>query len=258
MHELISSFLSNESRFGKIMTRCAIIIAANVLFLLSSLPVVTTGAAYAALYHVMFKTLRGDGVLNPFVQFWTGFRTNFRQASIAWLLALALAVFGYADVRICLRAGGWLSSFRYAVYALGLPLLVVLLYLFPTMAAFEDTLPNLARNSLYFALRKPLKLAVILFFHVFPLLLTYTDAQMLPLYAFLWCTFGFGAIAMLTARLLLPEFQPYLPLVDECGDFILDRDGNRLKPGDAPEDAPKSHREKTEKEILEEMRRLGM
>ena len=29
---------------------------------------VTIGASYVALYHVMLKTLRGDGVLNPFKQ----------------------------------------------------------------------------------------------------------------------------------------------------------------------------------------------
>ena len=110
MHELIGSFLSNESRFGRVMTRCAIIVAANLLFILFSFPVVTAGAALAALYHVMFKTLRGDGVINPFAQFWTGFRTNFRQATVVWLLALALAAFGYFDVQICRQAGGWIGG----------------------------------------------------------------------------------------------------------------------------------------------------
>ena len=258
MHELISGFLSNESRFGRLMTRIAIIIAGNLMFILFSLPVFTAGAAFVALYHVMLKTLRGDGVINPFAQFWTGFRTNFRQATVAWLLALALIAFGWFDVQICLQAGGWVGGVRYAIYALGALLFIVLTYLFPTMAAFENTLPSLARSGLYFAFRKPFKLLVNLFFHVFPMFLTYTDAQYQPLYAFLWTIFGFGAIAMLTARLLLPEFTPFLPLVDESGDFILDRDGNRQKPGDMPEIGETGRHEKTEQEILEEMRRLGM
>ena len=258
MHELLSSFLSNESRFGRVMTRCGIIIAANILFVLFSLPVVTTGAALTALYHVMFKTLRGDGVINPFVQFWIGFRTNFKQSTLAWLLCVLLVLFGWLDVRICLLSGGWVGNLRYAIYGLGVLLFIVMLYLFPTMAAFDNTLPNLARSGIYFALRKPLKLAVNLFFHAFPLFLTYTDAQYQPLYAFLWAAFGFGAIAMLTARLLLPEYTPFLPLVDECGDFILDKDGRQQKPSDAAEPASAGHHELTEKEILEEMKKLGM
>lgn len=260
MHELISSLLSNDSRFGRLMTRWGIVIAANLMFIVFTLPVVTTGAALAGLYTVMLKTLRGDGVINPFVQFWRGFKINFKQATIAWILALALAAFGYFDVRICQQAEGFIRDFRYAIYALGGIALIGVIYLYPVMAAFENTLPSLLRTGYYFALKKPLKLIVILFFQIFPLFLTYTDAHWRPLYAFLWFLFGFGAIAMLTARLLLPEFKPFLPLVDDYGDFILDEDGNQQKPGQAAETeaSDAAPPEKTEAEILEEMKRLDM
>ena len=90
MHELLTSLISNESAFGRLMTRCGTVIAANIMFVLFSLPVVTAGAALTALHHVMFKMLRSKEPINPFVQFWKGFRGNFRQATIAWLIALAL------------------------------------------------------------------------------------------------------------------------------------------------------------------------
>lgn len=265
MHELIGSLISNESKFGRIMTRCWVVIGGNLMFILFSLPVVTMGAGFAALSHVMFKALRGDGAINPIVQFWKGFRSNFKQATIVWLITLALAVLGYADVRICLQAGGFIGSLRYGVYALGLILLLILLFLFPTMAAFSDTLPNLVRNSIYFAFRKPFKTLVILFFSVFPMYLTYSDPQYFPLYGFLWTMFGFGAVSLLTARLLLPEFEPYLPLVDEFGDFILDRNGRPLMPGEELDEEEEDlvadalgGGEMSEEEVLEEMRKLGM
>lgn len=259
MRELLSGFLSNESRFGRLMTRWGIIIGANLMFVLFSLPLVTAGAAYVALYHVMFKTLRGDGVLNPFRQFWTGFRTNFKQATIVWVIALGLGVFWLVDLRIVTQSGDALAMMRYPLFGLLAVGLVVLVYLLPTMAAFADTIPHLIRNGLYFALKKPWKAVILLFFNVFPLVLTYSDPHYLPLYAFLWTLFGFGAIAMLGARLLLPDFKPHLPLVDECGDFILDREGNRL-PADAvvEENGEASAAEKSEAEILEEMKKLGM
>ena len=81
---------------------------------------------------------------------------------------------------------------------------------------------------------------------------------MQPLYAFLWTFFGFGAIAMLTARLLLPMFSPLLPLVDQAGDFILDENGNPLRPGDEDKAPDQGPHEKSEAEILEEMKKLGM
>ncbi|MBR4193833.1 MAG: DUF624 domain-containing protein [Oscillospiraceae bacterium] len=258
MRERINAFLSNESSFGKLMTKLGIIIGANLMFVLFSLPVLTLGAGWAALCHVMLKTLRGDGVLNPFKQFWLGFRANFKQATVVWLLTLALGFLGWLDVRFLLHQGGAMVNFRYAVYAVGLVLLIGVIYIFPVMAAFANKLPVLFRSAYYFALKNPLKLIVLLFFHVFPLYLTYTDAQMLPLYAFLWTFFGFGAIAMLTAKLLLPLFTPLLPLVDEAGDFILDDEGKPLMPGDEDRITDSGVREKTEQEILEEMKKLGM
>lgn len=228
MGNLISGFLSNDSAFGKLMTRLGIIIAANLMFVLFSFPVLTAGAAYTALYHVMFKTLRGDGVINPFRQFWIGFKSNFKQSTICWLVILALLAFGYMDVKICQQAGGFLGYFIYVLYALGIAGLIIALYLFPTMAAFSDTIPHLLRNAIYFALHNLLYLAVILFFHVFPMVLTYSDLQMLPLYGFIWITCGYALVVLLSSTLLLKEFRPYLPAVDACGDFILDEEDEAL------------------------------
>lgn len=220
MGERIQAFLDNDSTFGRLMTRCGIIIGANLMFILFSMPVVTIGASYAALYHVMLKTLRGDGAINPFKQFWIGFKSNFKQATIYWLLLVILVMFGYADVMFCRQMGGVLVYFMYALYVIGIVALVITLILMPVMAAFADTLPHLMRNALFFAVQKPFRTLVILFFNVFPLYLTYTDMKMQPLYAFLWCLFGFGAIAMLGAALLLPDFKKYLPEVDEYGNFV--------------------------------------
>lgn len=259
MNEIITSFISNESPFGRLMTRVGIVIAANLMFVLFSFPLVTAGAAYAALYHVMFKTLRGDGVINPFKQYWIGFKTNFKQATIYWIAVLALVLFGYMDIRICNQLGGILDTVKWAVIALGVVLTVLTLYMFPTMAAFADTIPNLLRNSFYFAIKKPFKLVVIAFFNIFPMVLTYSDPQTMPLYAFIWVFFGFGAVALLGATLLLPEFKPFLPVVDACGDFILDpEDEAKWADGEATPTVSGGGHEKTEEEILEEMLELGM
>lgn len=260
MAEKLRGFLDNDSSFGRLMTRCGIIIAANIMFLLFSMPIVTVGASYAALYHVMLKTLRGDGVINPFKQFWIGFKSNFKQATIYWIVLLALVIFGYVDVMFCRQMGGVLEYFMYAIYALGIAALCITLYLFPTMAAFEDTILHLIRNAFFFMIQKPFRLLVLLFFNVFPLYLTYTDAQMQPLYAFLWCTFGFGAIAMLGATMLLPSFKPYLPLVDENGNFILNEEGEKCWERDMKEetDSDSDEYQKTEEETLEEMKKLGI
>ena len=259
MSELIGSLLDNNSPFGRIMTRFGIIIGANLMFLLFSFPLVTVGPAYVALYHVMLRTLRGDGVLNPFKEFWKGFRSNFRQAMIVWLSALLLAFVFYLEFRIVGQMSGSIEIIRYPLLAIAAILLMVVIYSFPVMAAFADSIPHLLRNAIFFILKKPWKMLIIAFFNIFPMYLTYSDPQYMPLYAFLWIMFGFGAVALLGSVLLLPEFKPFLPLVDDEGDFLYDEDGNVLMPGQegkyaAAEGGP----EMTDREALDVMKKLGM
>ena len=208
MNQMVQGFLDNDSFFGRFMTKLGIIIAANIMFMLLSIPFFTIGAGLSALYYVMFRTLRSDGGVNPFKEFWAGLKMNFKQATISWILFVLLIAFLLVDIRICNAAGGTLGYLKIGAYAIGAVAVILYLYLIPVMAAFQDSLPHLIRNAAYFIGKKPWKALVILFFDIFPFVLTFSDLQMLPLYAFLWVLCGFGLQAMLGAALLLPEFEP--------------------------------------------------
>lgn len=244
MNQMVQGFLDNDSFFGRFMTKLGIIIAANIMFMLLSIPFFTIGAGLSALYYVMFRTLRSDGGVNPFKEFWAGLKMNFKQATISWILFLLLIAFLLVDIRICNAAGGTLGYLKIGAYAIGAVAVILYLYLIPVMAAFQDSLPHLIRNAAYFIGKKPWKALVILFFDIFPFVLTFSDLQMLPLYAFLWVLCGFGLQAMLGAALLLPEFEPYLTSKEEDGKE------------DPPEES--TVRTQTQEEILEDMQKLGM
>jgi len=244
MNQMVQGFLDNDSFFGRFMTKLGIIIAANIMFMLLSIPFFTIGSGLSALYYVMFRTLRSDGGVNPFKEFWAGLKMNFKQATISWILFVLLIAFLLVDIRICNAAGGTLGYLKIGAYAIGAVAVILYLYLIPVMAAFQDTLPHLIRNAAYFIGKKPWKALVILFFDIFPFVLTFSDLQMLPLYAFLWVLCGFGLQAMLGAALLLPEFEPYLTPKEEDGTE------------DPPEES--TARTQTQEEILEDMQKLGM
>ena len=244
MNQMVQGFLDNDSFFGRFMTKLGIIIAANIMFMLLSIPFFTIGAGLSALYYVMFRTLRSDGGVNPFKEFWAGLKMNFKQATISWILFVLLIAFLLVDIRICNAAGGTLGYLKIGAYAIGAVAVILYLYLIPVMAAFQDSLPHLIRNAAYFIGKKPWKALVILCFDIFPFVLTFSDLQMLPLYAFLWVLCGFGLQAMLGAALLLPEFEPYLTPKEEDGTE------------DPPEES--TARTQTQEEILEDMQKLGM
>ena len=244
MNQMVQGFLDNDSFFGRFMTKLGIIIAANIMFMLLSIPFFTIGAGLSALYYVMFRTLRSDGGVNPFKEFWAGLKMNFKQATISWILFVLLIAFLLVDIRICNAAGSTLGYLKIGAYAIGAVAVILYLYLIPVMAAFQDSLPHLIRNAAYFIGKKPWKALVILFFDIFPFVLTFSDLQMLPLYAFLWVLCGFGLQAMLGAALLLPEFEPYLAPKEEEGKE------------EPPEGS--TARTQTQEEILEDMQKLGM
>ena len=132
----IGQFLDNESSFGRLMTRCGIIIGANLMFIFFSLPLITMGPALVALYHVMLKTLRGDGVLNPFTQYWAGFKSNFKQSMIYWTVFLVIAAIGIIDLRFCGQfEGGIMKFFKYALIVVALVIIAFTIYMMPVMAA---------------------------------------------------------------------------------------------------------------------------
>ena len=212
MREKIRFFLSNESKFGKAMQRAWILIAANIMFVIFSFPVITAGPAFCAMYYVCLKTLRSKyDDLNPIVDFWTGFRSCFKKAILYWLIVLVIAVIAFLDIRFTMYMGGIMTIFRYAIYLICAVVLLITFFMFPVMAAFEDTLPGLIRNSLFFASKNPLRALLVVFINVFPMVLTYMDLQRLPLYSFLWVTFAFAGIAMIVSNMLVKDFNKYLP-----------------------------------------------
>ena len=115
---LIRSFLDNDSVFGKLMTRCGILIGANLMFILFCIPVVTIGTSCSALYYTMMKTLRGEDELNPFATFWKSFRENWKQTVPIWMALLILAVFLRLELFWCSQFTGLIAMFRYGIMAI--------------------------------------------------------------------------------------------------------------------------------------------
>ena len=218
MKERIWGILSEESLLGRITSRLWILFGANVLFVLFSLPIVTAGPAWVAMYYVCLKTLRVDSTLNPIKEFWNGLRMNFKQAFLGFLGFLVIAAILILDIMFVARTQGSMRLFRYPVYVVSGIMLLILFHVIPVMAAFADTLKGLIRNGIYFAAKNPVRAILILALNVGPMVWTYYDVVRMPLYAFLWATFGFSSIAMICSGMLLKDFEQYLPSLDISED----------------------------------------
>ena len=74
-------------------------ICVSILWLLSSLPIVTMGAASVALYTAVYKYLRRDeGHL--WSTFWGAFKRDLRRSTLVWLAALAVQALLVVDALV--------------------------------------------------------------------------------------------------------------------------------------------------------------
>ncbi len=234
----LRGFMDNDSAFGQLMTRCGILIAANLLFVLTLLPVVTAGAGYAALYFTLLTCLR-EKSCNPFSTFWRGFKSNFKQGTLCLLALAALGAVLWLEISWCDQFDGAMALLRYPLMAIGVAAVVLGCYMFPVMAAFQVSFKQLLMDSVYFAVKRPVTTIAVLVANVAPMAVTYLDRGNLPTYAFLWVLCGFSLVTMFNASLLLKSFAPYLEQ-------------------QAEEEPPAEGHVQTEQEILADMKKLGM
>ena len=243
-----------DSVVGRFLNRLYVIIVSNLLFVLFSLPVFTTGAALSALYYTLMKYQRGDRHFKVSVTFWKGFKESFGRATICFMVFVALMLFQALEIHWCRQFAGPVGLFRYALVGLMVLEGIIAMYLFPVIAAFNGRIPELLKDALFFAFSQPLQMLVCLALYVVPVAVTYLNLQYLPLWAFLWLLGGFGTIAYLTGKIMLRQFLPFLPEVDICGDIILpgQEDDPNIMVGEDDSD------DDADAETLREMMKYGL
>lgn len=244
-----------ESAVGRFLNRLYVVVVSNLLFVLFSVPVVTIGASITALDYTMMKYQRGDRLFKVAATFWKGFRENFVKATVVFAALVLLALFQVLEISWCQQFKGPMALFIYPLMGLMVLEVIVAVYIFPVIAAFNGGIGELLKNALYFAFSKPLTMLLCVALNAIPLAASYVYLKYLPLWAFLWLLFGFALIAYLTTRLMLKQFMPFLPEVDICGDIIppgMEDDPNIVvADGDDSDDTP-------DEKTLREMMKYGL
>lgn len=244
-----------ESAVGRFLNRLYVVVVSNLLFVLFSAPVFTLGASLSALDYTLMKLQRGDRHFKVAQTFWKGFRENFGRATPPFLALAALMVFQYLEITWCRQFTGPMALFQYALVGVMALEVIVAVYLFPVIAAFNGKLGELLKNALFFAFGSPLRMIVCVALHVVPLAATYINLKYLPLWAFLWLLMGFSTVEYFSTKIMLRQFEPFLPEVDICGDII--KPGQENDPDVILPDGDDADDEGDEK-TLREMMKYGL
>ncbi len=181
----------------------------NILFLLTSLPIFTIGAASAALYTVCFRmdTDREAGIYRTY---FSAFCQNFRQGTPLFLLFFIIMAALIFNIALFSMQSGILGFLPY----LFLLLLVVaaLMYscVFPLLSLFYNDIQTTLKNALALSVGYLPRFLLAAVLNCFPLVLFLMNLYAFMNMAFLWVFLYFSAAAYLNSRILNKVFLPYL------------------------------------------------
>ena len=144
-------FLDIDSPFMRILSRVADLMILNLLTLVFLIIPLTGGAALTAMHYVLLKIVRDE---DSYIirGWWKSFKENFKQATILWLIVLAVAFVIAADFYLLISTGDAFPLFyRYVLIAVTVLLYMIFLYIFPLQSRFVNPIRQTLKNSLLMA-----------------------------------------------------------------------------------------------------------
>ncbi len=201
-----------DSPLMRFLTKIADLMVLNILFCVTSIPLITIGASWTALYSVTLKMVRDEeGSVSR--SYFRSFRQNFRQATLLWLGVLVVLTLLVLDIRVLNgMAGGTAPGLlRVGVEILALLGIMVLQYLFPSLARFEASLADTLKNACMMALAHLPKTALMTAAAVGAVWITLINNTTIAVGLMVWPLIGFALMAFGNSGILRKIFDNYVP-----------------------------------------------
>lgn len=127
----------------------------NILWFLCCIPIVTVGASTTVLFYVTLKMAKNEeGNLTR--AFFRSFKANLKQGTIIWMIILGvgivLGVDGYVVYHMRFENAFWTICTAFLIVA-AIAYAVVLMYIFPLLARFDNTTGAMFKNALFMGIR---------------------------------------------------------------------------------------------------------
>lgn len=130
------------------MGKFADLIILNLLVTVCSIPVVTIGASWTAMYYVTIRMAKKEeGYITK--DFFHSFRENFKQATVIWLIYLAVfALFGIDYLIYRYMPEMMPKALIVVIMTVAIVVCVTMIYTFPLLSRFQNTTKNTIKNAL--------------------------------------------------------------------------------------------------------------
>lgn len=208
----MSKLFRMDSPLMRFLTKIADLMVLNILFCITSIPLITIGASWTALYSVTLKMVRDEeGSVSR--SYFRSFRQNFRQATLLWLGVLVVLALLVLDIRVLngMAEGTAPGLLRVGVGILALLGIMMLQYLFPSLARFEASLADTLKNACMMALAHLPKTALMTAAAVGAVWITLINNTTIAVGLMVWPLIGFALMAFGNSGILRKIFDNYVP-----------------------------------------------
>lgn len=201
-----------DSKFSLIMGRVFDLLVLNLIVLFTSIPIITIGANYTALYYVTLKMSKNEEsyILKSY---WKSWRQNFKQATGIWMIFLIAGVFLVLDIILVNQMTGAAVYLKYVFFVMLFLWGMVLTYVFPVLSRFDNTVKQTIRNSLLMSIRHLPWTVLMLVINLLPLiLLIFAPSTVASMVTFFMFFLGTSVIALANSWFFANKIFPcYMP-----------------------------------------------
>jgi uncharacterized membrane protein YesL len=208
----VSSIFAADSALSRFLSRVGDLMILNVLFIVTSLPIVTIGASLTALNFVAlrFPKDESDSVPRDYLR---SFKQNFRQATLVWaiVMVVAAALAAWYILAANVTLGAVVQLILLVIwYVIAVAFAGTVLFVFPYLAKFEGSTRDVFRNARLMSWRHGLTTLVVALITGVCILVTLFYPQLVG-YGLLWFLIGFALIAVLEGLMFARVFRRYAP-----------------------------------------------
>lgn len=184
----------------------------SILWFLCCIPIVTIGASTTALYYVTFRIAKEE---ESYIarNFFHSFKSNLKQATLLFIPLLIIGNLLFFSLAFWFSIGSGVGTLIGIVLSFfSIFYIIILLYVFPLLSKFENTLKQTIKNSLLIALANINKTLIIALLTATFLLIIYFIPSSLLIMIF----FGFAFLCYINSFIFLKIFDQYIPEEKDC------------------------------------------
>ena len=209
------TIFSMDNLFFRTMGKFVILVWLNVLTLVFSLPIITAGASFTAMYAVTLRMARNEegGITRGFIN---AFKDNIKNSTKVWIVMLAFIIFYALDINLI--AQGILSEmgeYRIVVeVAVALVIYIfamVIDYIFPLLARYDASIRDTVKNAFKLVIAFFPRSFMMPIMYIFPISLMLLSDYWIPL----WLFYGLAVPCYFCSMMLVRIFEILDPKEEE-------------------------------------------